>query len=114
MSGRRSESTLVHYFYSTRLLTGLSLLVANFIILCVCVCTMAGRGGIEFLDHLMICTYKVQKMEATFRGNHKNIVAPIEMVTTYTEQTRSRKMETTIRGNHKTKVYPNCNGSYIY
>ena len=44
MCGRRSESTLVHYFYSTRLLTGLSLLVANFIILCVCVCAMAFLG----------------------------------------------------------------------
>ena len=36
-----------------------------------------GRAGdIAFLDYLMICIYKVQKMEATFKGNLKSIVYP--------------------------------------
>ena len=32
--------------------------------------------GHSIFKHLMICTYKVQKKETTFRGNHKNIGYP--------------------------------------
>ena len=34
------------------------------------------------------------------------------MVTTYTEQTRSRNIEATFKGNPKTIVIPNCNDYY--
>ena len=37
---------------------------------------------------------------------------PLELVTTYTEHTRSKNMEATFKGNPKTIVSPICNDYY--
>ena len=57
-----------------------------------------------------------RNMEATFRGNHKNVGYPscICYYRTYTEHIRYRNVETTFRGNHETLGIPSCNGYYIY
>ena len=66
----------------------------------------------------MVTTYtehnRSRNMEATFRGNHKNIVSLVVLVTTYTEHTWYRNVEATFRGNHETIGYPSCIGYYIY